>query len=281
MEVAPPAFRPRAAEGSRRNGDLIRAGPHDRLKGDRVAADSDPARYVLERRVVERRNGAPSGESILPSKYDSIELAIPLIADSWQAIPICEVAAVPDDEGIGPAIAKAMGCQVHLEVEMQGVAGLERLLQRINAVAEVVIHEHGRRGSVNGYSSGFDSRDGGQMDGVDGRGGNLVSPRTSRRHGSTHPADRDKSRCEGCAGEGWLRDARILSVAPLVPGAPLRLFGRGTVAIERVGVVEDETAQGDDERHRHRGHAGRRTRGTTARHREPRPQTALRAARPQ
>src|SRR5206468_2903356 len=77
MEVASPAFRPRAAEHTRRNRDLIPARSHDRLEGDRVAADSDPARRIVDRWVVERWNGAPSGESILPSNSDTIELAIP------------------------------------------------------------------------------------------------------------------------------------------------------------------------------------------------------------
>ena len=67
-------------------------------------------------------------------------------------------------------VAEAMRRDMHLKAEMQRVAGLERLLQRIDTVAEVVIHEHGRRGPVDGYSSGFDPRDGGHMDGVDRRG---------------------------------------------------------------------------------------------------------------
>lgn len=37
MDVASPAFRPRAAERPRRNGDLVPARPHDRVEGDRVA----------------------------------------------------------------------------------------------------------------------------------------------------------------------------------------------------------------------------------------------------
>ena len=179
------------------------------------------------------------------------------------------MAAVPDDEGIGSVVAEAMRRDMHLEAEMQRVAGLERLLQRINAVAEVVIHEHGRRGPVDGYSSGFDPRDGGHMDGVDRRGTGV-----RQDVGATDlrlPPIGINLDAKVGAREGWLRDARILSVAPLVLGAPLRLLGRGTVPIERVGVVEDETAQGDDKRHRRRGHAGRRTRETTARHLEPRP----------
>ena len=105
MEVASAAFRPRAAEGPRRNRDLIPARPDDRLEGDRVAADSDPSAAPD---VVERWNGGPPGESILPSNCDAIELAIPLIADSRQPIPIGEVAAVRDDEGIGSVVAEAM-----------------------------------------------------------------------------------------------------------------------------------------------------------------------------
>src|SRR4029077_323154 len=141
MEVASSACRPRAAERPRRNRDLIPARHHDRLESDRVAADSDPARLG----VLERWNGGPPGESILPSNSHTIELAIPLIADSRQPIPIREVAAVLDDEGIGSMVAEAMRRGMYLEAEMQRVAGLKRLLQRINAAAEVVIHEHRRR----------------------------------------------------------------------------------------------------------------------------------------
>jgi hypothetical protein len=107
MKVTSPAFRPRAAERSRRNRDLIPARPHDRLEGDRVAADSAPARRIFVRRwvvkqwVVEQWNGRPPGESILLSNSDTSEFVIPLIADRSQPIPIREVAAVPDDEGIG------------------------------------------------------------------------------------------------------------------------------------------------------------------------------------
>ncbi len=265
MEVASPPFRPRAAERPRRNRDLIPARPHDRLEGDRVAADPDPACLG----VVERWNCGPSGESILPSNSGAIELAIPLIADSWQPIPIGEVAAVPDDESIGSVVAEAVRRDMHREAEMQRVAGLERLLQRINSVAEVVIHEHGRRGPVDGYSSGFDPRDGGYMDGVDRRGTG-VREDVGAADLRLPPIGINLDAKVG-AREGGVRDARIPSVAPLVLGAPLRLPGRGTVPIERVGIVEDETAQGDDQRHRRRGHADRRPRGTTARQVESRP----------
>ena len=80
MEVASPAFRPRAAERPRRHGDLILARPHDRLEGDRVAADSDPARLG----VVERWNGGPWGESILPS-HSRTHRARDSADSRWQA----------------------------------------------------------------------------------------------------------------------------------------------------------------------------------------------------
>src|ERR1043165_1948490 len=78
MEVASSAFRPRAAERPGRNRDLISACPYNRLEGDQVAADSDPAcrivvrRWVIKRWVVERWNGGPSGESILLANSDTI-----------------------------------------------------------------------------------------------------------------------------------------------------------------------------------------------------------------
>jgi hypothetical protein len=119
MEVASPAFRPRAAECPRGNRDLIPARPHDRLEGDRVAADPDPACLG----VVERLNGGPSGESILPSNSRTIELAIPLIADSRQPIPI--VKWLPFRRRRHRLhCCEAMRRDMHLEAEMQRVAGL-------------------------------------------------------------------------------------------------------------------------------------------------------------
>src|SRR5690242_16242498 len=109
MEVASPAFPPRSAEPPRGNRDLIRARSHDRIEVDRVAADSDSAR----RGIVDRRNSGPPAKSISPSKFGTIELAILLIANSRQPIPIREVAAVPDDEGIGAIVAEAMRGSVH------------------------------------------------------------------------------------------------------------------------------------------------------------------------
>src|SRR6185503_19293165 len=100
MEVASSAFRPRAAERPGRNRDLIAACPYNRLEGDQIAADPDPAcRIVVRRWVVKRWNGGPSSESILLSNSGTIELAIPLIADRRQPISIREVATVLDDEG--------------------------------------------------------------------------------------------------------------------------------------------------------------------------------------
>src|SRR4051794_38965172 len=93
MEVASSAFRPRAAEHTRRNRNLIPARPYDRLEGDRVAADPDAARRIVERSVVERCNGGPPDEPMLPSNSGAIQLAIPLVADSRQTILIREVAA--------------------------------------------------------------------------------------------------------------------------------------------------------------------------------------------
>jgi hypothetical protein len=58
----------------------------------------------------------------------------------------------------------------HLEVEPQGVARLERRLQGVDAVAEIVVREDGRGGSVKGDRSGLDAGDGCDVDGVDRHG---------------------------------------------------------------------------------------------------------------
>jgi hypothetical protein len=49
------------------------------------------------------------------------------------------------------------------------------------------------------------------------------------------------------------------SVLPLVFGAAFHPVGGRDVGMQHVRVVEDETAQREDERYRRRGHAARRT----------------------
>src|SRR3569623_1681019 len=65
MEIAPHAFSPRAAERSGRDGNLIRARPHNRIEAGRIAADSnaEPAGMTLT-------------QSILPSNRRAAQLTI-------------------------------------------------------------------------------------------------------------------------------------------------------------------------------------------------------------
>ena len=96
--------------------------------------------------------------------FDIILSNIDMAADD--AGPICQDTGMPTfiihtpvganqiriRKAIYEAVAEATRRDMHLKVKVERVPGLERLLQRINAVAEVVIHEHGRRGRVKGYS---------------------------------------------------------------------------------------------------------------------------------
>ena len=79
---------------------------------------------------------------------------------------------------------------------MQRVAGLERLLQRINPVAEVVVLEHGRRRPVEGDSSGVDLP-GTVARWMESIAAALVVREDDRCRGSPPPAARDRSRREG------------------------------------------------------------------------------------
>src|SRR5712691_606014 len=160
MEVASPPFRPRAAERPRRNSDLIRARTHDRFEGDRIAADSNPARLG----VVERWEGAPWGESILSSHARSIQLAIRLIPDRGQPIQIRKGSAVRDDGGVDATVSEARRLVIHFEGQLQGLGGPERLLQGVDPVVEFLVLEHASNPPVKRDCSGADLWGRGQMD---------------------------------------------------------------------------------------------------------------------
>src|SRR5262249_9508524 len=275
MKVASPSFRPRSAERPRRNGGLLSARTHNRLEPEPVAADSDAPRFS----IVNRRDGGPRGESILLSPGRTIQAAISLIADGRQQIQIRKVSAVLDNKGIGSIVAEAMRCDIHLEAELQRVARLERLLQRINAIAEIVVQQRQRRWAVNRDRSGLDSREGGQMDGVDRHAtGVREDVSAANLHLSFVWIDLDaKARTRQLR----LRDACVLSVAPLVLGAPRHLLQSGTVLINHVGVIEDEPSERENEAQRRGRSPHREARQATVCHSQPYTKARFPASRPE
>src|SRR5438046_24411 len=92
-----------------------------------------------------------------------------MIADGGQQIQIREAGTVRENQGVGSMVAEAMRRDIHLEVELQRAARLERRLRGIDSVAELVIQQRRRGRAVQGDGAGLDPSGGGQMDGVDWR----------------------------------------------------------------------------------------------------------------
>jgi hypothetical protein len=77
-----------------------------------------------------------------------------------------------------------------------------------------------------------------------------------------------------------LRNALVLPVTPLIVGAALYQFIVRAVLVEHIGVVEDEAAEREDERHRHRRGARGPAGEAEPRHVYPTPKSGLPATHP-
>ncbi len=259
--VAAPALRPRPAQRPRRYGDLVLLGAHHRF-------ERDPAAPILPRfDVVERGDQPARREPVRPPVCGARELASALIADRGQPNLVGEVGAVRHHGGVDSSFTEAMRLDMHREVEPQRVAGLERPLQGIDPVAEVLVGEHLCRRSVEGYRSGLDTGYGSHVDGVDCHG---VAVHQAVQATDIHlpPLGMDLD-VQIDTRQVGLRDTRVPPVAPLVLGGLLRPVGRGLVRIQHVRVVEDERADREDHGRGRPDSQCRRTREATPRQSKP------------
>ena len=163
MEIAPAVTRPGPEQLTGGDGDLVRR----RADGDLQIDPLVPGRVAPGLEVVQGRDGRTRRQAVLSPLARAGQLPAGLVADERRPGRHHDEAAVPHDGGADAPGREAARGVADLPAQSQRVARLERLVQHVDAVPEVVVDERGACRSPELDLTRFDLGRDGHVDGVD------------------------------------------------------------------------------------------------------------------
>ena len=241
VEVVPPVLSPLLVEIAGRQCDLIGAGRDGRLKRHPVGVATHQT-VAIGSRVVDLRHPRHGSKAVLAPVVAVLELTALVVAEVREH-GVVDERAVLDHVRVGRRIAEAATFELQLEVEIHRRTGSERRLQLVDreAVHLIVTDEVVRR-KIECQHLHLDRQQDVQ---VADRDRGLVGERvvTAYIHASFARVDVDVG---AHVGYSRLRHVLVRAIAALVVG--LLFLGQvaRNVAVDDVGVVEDEAAKSDE-----------------------------------